>query len=222
MKRFFRNNGLSVALLTAFAAFWIAQAFVGRLEYNDEREERRLPPLSIADYLQSSHFWEATGENWESEFLQMATYVVLTAFLFQKGSSESRDPDEVIPQVKDAREEWTKPDAPWPVKRGGFILLIYENSLGLAFTFLFLAAVLVHAAGGTRLYNEEQVAIGKQKVTFLGYLHTSRFWFESFQNWQSEFLAIASMVILSIFLRQRGSPESKPVAAGINSTGDED
>ncbi|HEY5892062.1 MAG TPA: DUF6766 family protein [Chthoniobacterales bacterium] len=222
MKRTFRNFGLSIVLLSAFLIFWIGQAFVGRLQYNEEREDLGLPQLGLSEYLHSSHFWEATGENWESEFLQMGAYVFLTIFLFQKGSSESKDPDEESPQDKDPRTERDKPDAPWPVRRGGWVLKVYENSLTLAFVFLFLASVAIHAAGGARLYNEEQIALGKETVSFAGYLQTSRFWFESLQNWQSEFLAIASMVILSIFLRQRGSPESKPVAAGMSETGDED
>ncbi|MEO7724294.1 MAG: DUF6766 family protein [Chthoniobacterales bacterium] len=222
MKFSFRNYGLSIVVLSMFIMFWIGQAFVGRLQYNEERNERRQAPLAMSEYLHSSHFWEATGENWESEFLQMGAYVFLTVFLFQKGSSESKDPDEESPQDKDPRAERNKPDAPWPVKRGGWVLRLYENSLVLAFLLLFLASVVVHAAGGMRLYNEEQLALGKATVGLAGYLETSQFWFESLQNWQSEFLAIASMVILSIFLRQRGSPESKPVAAGISQTGDED
>lgn len=222
MKSFFRNNGLSVVLISLFLVFWIAQAVVGRLEYNEEREERHLPPAGVGEYLRSCHFWEATGENWESEFLQMSAYVFLTVFLFQKGSSESKDPDEESPQDKDPRTERDKLDAPWPVRRGGWVLTLYENSLGLAFVLLFLGSVALHAAGGVRLYNEEQIAFGKHAIGFLGYLQTSRFWFESFQNWQSEFLAIGAMVILSIFLRQRGSPESKPVTAGMSQTGDED
>jgi hypothetical protein len=148
--------------------------------------------------------------------------VFFTVFLFQKGSSESKNPDEKSPQDRDPRLDRNKPDAPWPVKRGGVILKLYENSLGLAFLALFGAAMAIHAAGGVRLYNEQQLALGKETVSLGGYLHTSRFWFESFQNWQSEFLAIAAMVILSIFLRQRGSPESKPVSAGMFETGDED
>jgi hypothetical protein len=152
----------------------------------------------------------------------MGAYVLLTVFLFQKGSSESKDPDQESPQDKDPRLERHEPNAPWPVKRGGFILRLYENSLLIAFIILFLSSMTVHAAGGARLYNEEQAALGKETVSFTGYLQTSRFWFESFQNWQSEFLAIASMVILSVFLRQRGSPESKPVAASSTDTGDED
>lgn len=221
-KSFFRNHGLSIVLLGFFFAFWVGQMIVGRLEYNEEREERGLPTLAVREYLQSSHFWEATGENWESEFLQMSAYVLFTAFLFQKGSSESKDPDEESAQDKDPRTERTKPDAPWPVRRGGWILRLYENSLTLAFAALFLGSAALHAAGGRRLYNEEQIALGKETVSFVGYLETSRFWFESLQNWQSEFLAMSAMVILSIFLRQRGSPESKPVAAGMWETGDED
>jgi hypothetical protein len=222
MKHFFRNNGLSVVLVTIFLAIWAGQALVGHHEYNDERQERRLPAIPLSQYLQSSHFWEATGENWESEFLQMSAYVFLTIFLFQKGSSESKDPDAESPQDKDPRTEREKPDAPWPVRKGGWVLKLYEHSLTLAFVLLFLGSVLIHAAGGVRLFNEEQVAHGKPTLTFLDYLCSSRFWFESLQNWQSEFLAIAAMVILSIFLRQRGSPESKPVAAAMSQTADED
>lgn len=222
MKLFFRNNGLSIVLLLLFVSFWAAQMLVGRLEYNEERAEHGQPSISLGTYLRSSHFWEATGENWESEFLQMSAYVFFTVFLFQKGSSESKDPDASSPQDEDPRAKRHKAGVPWPVTRGGLVLQLYENSLGLAFLALFACAFAIHAAGGAQLYSEQQMAEGKPEVSFLEYLHTSRFWFESFQNWQSEFLAIASMVILSIFLRQRGSPESKPVAAGMSQTGDED
>jgi hypothetical protein len=222
VKKFFRNNGLSIVLLTFFLACWGGQTLVGRAEYNKEREDRGLLPVTTAEYLCSSHFWEATGENWESEFLQMAAYVLLTVFLFQKGSSESKDPDKLSPQDKDPREERDKPDAPWPVKRGGWVLKLYENSLLIAFLLLFIASAAIHAAGGMRLYNEEQLGLGKPPVDLSQYLTTPQFWFESLQNWQSEFLAIASMVLLSVFLRQRGSPESKPVAAGMSETGEED
>jgi hypothetical protein len=219
MKSFLRNNGLSLVLIGLFLAFWLGQTIVGRLDYNEEREERKMPPLGVGEYLRSSHFLEATTENWESEFLQMGGYVFLTVFLMQKGSSESKDLDEKSPQDEDPAHQRDKADAPWPVRRGGWALKVYENSLSLAFMLLFLASFILHALGGSRLYSEEQVAAGKQAVDFFGYLRTSRFWFESLQNWQSEFLAIASMVILSIFLRQRGSPESKPVAAGTWETG---
>jgi hypothetical protein len=219
MKNFLRNNGLSIVLIGLFLLFWIAQALVGRFEYNDDREDHGLPPVGFTDYLVSSHFWEATGENWESEFLQMSAYVFLTVFLYQKGSSESKDPDEKSPQDEDPKTQRDKPDAPWPVRRGGWVLTLYQNSLGLAFAILFLASAAVHAVGGMKLYNEEQRALGKSTVSFSEFLATSRFWFESFQNWQSEFLAVASIVLLSIWLRHKGSPESKPVAASNDETG---
>jgi hypothetical protein len=221
VKLTFRNCGLTIVLVGAFVIFWMAQALMGRLEYNEERSDRGLEPVGLGEYLRSSHFWEATGENWESEFLQMSAYVFLTVFLFQKGSSESKDPDEESPVDKDPRTERDKPGVPWPVRRGGWVLKVYENSLTLAFAALFLAAMAIHVCGGARLFNEEQIAQGKPAVSLIGYLGTTRFWFESFQNWQSEFLAMASMVVLSIFLRQRGSPESKPVAAPMMKTGEE-
>ena len=148
-------------------------------------------------------------ENWESEFLQMAMFVVLTACLRQKGSPESKKLDEEESVDRDPRRSKNKKDAPWPVRRGGFVLTLYEYSLSLAFLLLFLACFFAHAAGGAREYNEDQAEHGsRERVTTLQYMETSRFWFESLQNWQSEFLAVGSMVVLSIFLRQRGSPES--------------
>jgi Domain of unknown function (DUF6766) len=152
----------------------------------------------------------------------MAAYVFLTVFLYQKGSSESKDPDKKAPQDDDPREKRTKNGVPWPVRRGGWVLKLYENSLGLAFAFLFLLSIVAHAISGARLYSEQQIASGDAAVSVAEYLQTPRFWFESLQNWQSEFLAIGSMVVLSIFLRQRGSPESKPVAARMWETADEE
>ena len=217
MRTFFRNNGLSVVLVGTFLTLWVGQAIVGRLDYNDERQERGAPPVGVGRYLRSSHFLEATAENWESEFLQMGAYVFLTVFLVQRGSAESKDPDEKGSPDDEDRD--LAADAPWPVRRGGWALKLYENSLGLAFLGLFLASICLHALGGSRLYSEEQVAHGQAAVGFWGYLGTAHFWFESLQNWQSEFLAISSMVILSIFLRQRGSSQSKPVSAPHRETG---
>jgi hypothetical protein len=161
-------------------------------------------------------------ENWESEFFQMGWYVLLTVFLFQKGSSESKKPDEKEPVDRDPRQSKNKKDAPWPVRKGGFVLKLYENSLSLAFLLLFLLSFFLHALGGARVYNEEQAQHGGELVSSTWqYMGTSRFWFESFQNWQSEFLAIFAMVVLSIWLRQKGSPESKPVDAPHSQTGTE-
>jgi hypothetical protein len=169
--------------------------------------------------LGSAHFWEATTENWESEFLQIFFYVFLTAVLFQKGSAESKKLDEPEPVDRDPRAARARADAPWPVRRGGVALVIYEHSLSLAFLLLFLVAITLHAVSGASDYNQEQAEHGLPLVSPLEYAGTSRFWFESFQNWQSEFLSIALVVVLSIFLRQRGSPESKPVDSPHSETG---
>ena len=207
MKKFWRNNGLSAVLLGFFLLTLLtAQFHTGRMEYNQERAARNQPPVGYRDYWTSPHFLEATMENWESEFFQMFAYVVLTVFLYQKGSAESNDPD------RPARKEPPlTARSPWAARRGGWVRKIYEHSLSLAFLGLFLASFLLHAASGARLRNEEELARGQPPLSTLEYMGTTRFWFESFQNWQSEFLAIGSMVILSVFLREKGSPESKPV-----------
>jgi hypothetical protein len=221
MKRILRENGLSIVWFGLFfLAFIIGQITTGRLEYNREQLEHGNPQLGYAEYLSSAHFVEATMENWESEFLQMFLFVALTAFLYQKGSAESKKLDEEEPVDRDPRNSKDKKDAPWPVRKGGIALKIYEYSLSLAFLTLFAIAFFFHAAGGAREYNQDQMDHGGgEQVSTVQYLATSRFWFESFQNWQSEFLAVGSMVVLSIWLRQRGSPESKPVDAPHSQTG---
>jgi hypothetical protein len=148
--------------------------------------------------------------------------VLLTAFLYQKGSAESKKLDEPEPVDRDPRRKRKEQDVPGPVRWGGLALKVYEHSLSLAFLLLFLASIAMHALSGAKEYNEEQVTHGEQdKLSVLQYAGTSRFWFESLQNWQSEFLAIAAVVLLSIFLRQRGSPESKPVDSPHSETGTE-
>jgi len=222
MRRFFRNNGLSVVLLSLFVLFWVGQSVAGHQEYNSDQQEHGDPQVSFLSYLKGSHFWEATTENWESEFFQMFGYVILTAFLYQKGSSESKKPDQQEPVDRDPHKSKHKKSAPGPVRRGGFALKLYENSLSLAFLLFFLISITLHAVAGARDYNQEQRQHGRmEQLSLLQYAGSSRFWFESLQNWQSEFLAIASMVILSIFLRQRGSPESKPVDSPHSQTGSE-
>jgi len=219
MGRRLRENGLSLVLFLFFLIFLVGQSVTGHREYNSERREHGQPAVNYAEYLASSHFAEATFENWESEFLQMGVYVLFTVFLFQKGSSESKRIG--VKEVVDA-EPKSPPaeDAPWPVRKGGLALALYRHSLSLAFLLLFFVSFALHAAGGAREYSEEQVLHGGEAVSTLEYVATARFWFESFQNWQSEFLAIGAMVVLSIFLRQQGSPESKPVDAPHGETGD--
>jgi hypothetical protein len=217
---FLRNNGLSLVLFFLFyAGFAIGQVFTGLRESNRERAAEGEPPEQLTEYLRGDHFLEATMENWESEFLQMGLFVWLTVFLYQKGSAESKDPDSEEEVDRDPRHSRNRPDAPWPVRRGGLVLKLYENSLSLAFALLFVISFLLHAKGGVGEFNGELAATGQPPITYLEYFGTSRFWFESFQNWQSEFLAIFAMVVLSIWLRQKGSPESKPVAAPHHQTG---
>ncbi|MCA9861085.1 MAG: hypothetical protein KC438_15265 [Thermomicrobiales bacterium] len=216
MRRLLRDQGLTLVTLGLFLLMLSAQALTGFRVYNAERTELGEPEIAFAGYLRSGHFAEATFENWESEFLQMGAYVLLTAFLIQRGSAESRDPD-ASKNEQDA--EPVTADSPWPVRTGGWVLKIYENSLPIALFGIFAVSFLLHAWGGARVYSEEQVAQGGHAYSTWQYLQTAQFWFESFQNWQSEFLAVGSLVVLSIFLRQRGSPESKPVAAPHSSTG---
>jgi uncharacterized protein DUF6766 len=222
MRRVLRENGLSLVLVALFLAFWVGQSIAGHREYNSELQEHGQSELSYGTYLRSAHFWEATSENWESEFFQMFFYVFLTVFLYQKGSSESKKPGEPEPVDREPRAGGKRRKVPWPVRRGGLVLKLYENSLSLAFFLFFLVSISLHALSGWRVHSQDQALHGQpEHGSFIHYVTTSRFWFESFQNWQSEFLAIAAMVILSIFLRQRGSPESKPVDAPHSQTGSE-
>jgi len=219
MRRFWRDNGLSLVLFALFLLFWAGQAWTGWREEVEQRRDHGATPPTLAEYLTSGSFVEATAENWESEFLQMFGYVLFTVFLYQRGSAESKSPDRAEEVDRDPRLS-REPDAPGPVKAGGWRLRLYENSLSLAFLALFLISFVLHAIGGVAAYNEEQRLHGAAEVSIWEFLTHARFWFQSFQNWQSEFLAIGSMVVLSIFLRQRGSPESKPVDSPHRSTGD--
>jgi hypothetical protein len=206
VRKLFRNNGLSIVLILIFLLAWLGQSLTGHHKFLADQKEHGQPPISYLHYLGSEHFWEATAENWESEFLQMFMYVALTAFLFQKGSAESKDPDS-----KEEKTPPVTPDSPWPARKGGWALKLYEHSLSAAFLGAFLVSFAMHALAGARSYNVEQRLHGEPEVSTLQYLHSYQFWFESFQNWQSEFLAIFLMVVLSIYLREKSSPESKPV-----------
>jgi hypothetical protein len=219
--RFLRENGLSLTLGALFIVFLVAQALTGHRHYNDEQIQHGGSPVPLSEYLTTGDFIEATAENWESEFLQMAAYVLFTVFLYQRGSAESKKIGTREAVDRDPRRARNRHDAPWPVRRGGWVLTLYSQSLTLAFFLLFLISFVLHAIGGTLAENEERLSHGEGTLSVVEYMQTSRFWFESFQNWQSEFLAIGMMVVLSIFLRQRGSPESKPVDASHRQTGAE-
>src|SRR5215212_5466926 len=156
MRKLLHENGLSLALLLLFlVTFAVGQTWTGHLQHNEDRRDHGQSELSYGEYLKSDHFLEATMENWESEFLQMFVYVLVTISLFQKGSSESKKLDEPEPVDRDPRESKDKKRAPWPVRRGGAILRLYESSLSLAFLLLFLASFFLHAVGGAGEYSSE-------------------------------------------------------------------
>jgi hypothetical protein len=201
----------------------VGQAATGLREHNNQQRDHGQPAIGMGEYLTSGHFWEATAENWESEFLQMGMFVVLTCFLYQKGSPESRDPEGGDDPVdNDPALQRDRPGAPWPVRKGGVWLWLYSRSLSLAFFAMFLISFYMHGRHGAREYSEDALQHGQPAVTTLGYMGTSRFWFESLQNWQSEFLSLAGMVYLSVYLRQRGSAESKPVATPHSESGEDE
>ena len=214
-----QRNALAIACFTIFLVFLVAQSLTGWRTYNAENTEHGEGSVAYLEYLTTGHFYESVFENWESEFLQMGAFVLLTAFLVQRGSAESKQEDR-DPRDEDPRAHRHDPDAPWPVRRGGVWLRLYENSLLIAFVVLFLGSIIGHAIAGARAFSEEQQAHGAAGMSTLHYITTSQFWFESFQNWQSEFLAVGAIVVLTIFLRQKGSAESKPVHAGTSQTGD--
>jgi hypothetical protein len=219
VKAWIRDRGLTLLLMSMFALFVAGQVATGHAEYNAEQQQHGKARVTLRAYLGTGHPWEALFENWESEFLQMAVFVLLTTVLMQKGSPESRRPGVKELVDADPRDFADDPEAPWPVRRGGWILRLYEHSLGLAFIGLFLGSWVGHAVGGFAEYAADEVLHGQAQPAFADYISSSRFWFESFQNWQSEFLAIASMVWLAVYLRQRWSPESKPVHAPHSDTG---
>jgi hypothetical protein len=215
-----KNNSLSIVMFTLFALCLVGHSIAGWKVYNDEQREHGGTQVGYVAFLGTNEFGETVFENWESEFLQMAAYVILTVFLYQKGSSESKKHDGTDEVEEDPDKHRNDPRAPSPVRRGGWRLMLYKNSLTLAFLVMFLISFFGHAAAGARKFNDEERAHRSgEHVTAIGYLAQPQFWYESFQNWQSEFLAVLAIVMLSIWLRQWGSPESKPVHASHDETG---
>ncbi|WP_264565110.1 DUF6766 family protein [Flavobacterium sp. N3904] len=217
MKKFLKNNGLSLSFLGLFIISLLLQIVFGLKEYNKFLIENGAASIGYIDYLSSGHFMESTFENWESEFLQMFLFVVFTIFLQQKGSSESKDFDKK--EEVDQGPVSVK-DAPWAVKKGGFILIIYKHSLSIALFVLLIFSFAMHFYGSLENENESLLLKNEPIETAGSYITNSRFWFESFENWQSEFLSVFAIVVLSIYLRQIGSPQSKPVDAPNNKTGE--
>jgi hypothetical protein len=218
MRRWIYEHSLSLVMFGLFFMTLFGTSAAGHRSYNQEQRDHHEAEIGYGKYLSTGNFIEAVFENWESEFLQMGTYVLFTVWLREKGSPESKSLEGDEPQDADPRRA-RNPDRPWPVRVGGWFLKLYENSLSIALLFLFVASWLMHAFGGYRDFNQEQLAHGGHIVSMWKFVTTSEFWFQSFQNWQSEFMAVGALAVLAIWLRQRGSPESKPVAAPHDETG---
>jgi hypothetical protein len=218
-RRFAIENGLSLVSFGLFFVTLIGLVLTGAAEHSQEQRAHGQAPVTAVEYLRTGAFVETLTENLESEFLQMAVFVLLTVHLYQRGSAESKHLEEPESSDADPRAHRDDRDAPWPVRVGGVALGLYRHSLSIALLLLFAVSFALHAVGGARGYSEEQLQHGEAAVTAWQYLGTSRFWFESFQNWQSEFLSVGVLVVLSIWLREQGSSQSKPVAAPSHETG---
>jgi hypothetical protein len=206
-------------MFTAFAVFAVLQSVFGWQVRNDELVQAGQQAQAYWQYLGSGHFAEATFENWESEFLQMGSYVLLTAFLVQRGSPESKPLDQG--DRPDDQPENAGREAPPVSRTHGAIQWLYRNSLSLVLFAFFFLSFVGHLLGATAEYNEQQaLETGVPAITAWQFLGSSDLWFQSMQNWQSEFLAVGCLVVLSITLRQHGSPESKPVTAPHSQTGE--
>lgn len=218
MAKLFKNNGLTIVLMLLFLGSIIGQWLTGVRFENEQLMEHGEEPISAIAFLKDPEFLSHVFENWESEFLQMSAYVVLTAFLFQKGSAESEDPDE---PSREGRLENARfaPEAPAPVRKGPAARWLYAHSLGIALLVLFAVCFLLHWMFSAQLAADNAAMHGKTAQSFGQYLTSPQLWFESFQNWQSEFLSTVVLVVLSIWLRQKDSPESKPVTAPHEQTG---
>jgi len=216
LQRFLHDNSLSIVLLAAFALSALGQALTGWQVERAEAAAHGVAAPGLAAYVAGADFLSSLFESWESEFLQMAAYVVLTACLFQRGSPESRDPDR--PEADDA-DFADRRGAPWPARGGGIVAALYARSLGIALALLFAVCFVLHLVTSSAAAASKAMRHGVPAPALAEHLGDAQFWFESFQNWQSEFLSTAVLVLLAIVLRQRGSPESKPVGAPHSQTG---
>jgi uncharacterized protein DUF6766 len=219
VSNFLYRNGLSIVLFSVFALTVVGQALAGWKALEHELAIDRLPPPDLLDYLGTGHFRSALFENWESEFLQLSAYVLLTVFLRQKGSPESKKLEGEGEEDVDPEQAQADPHAPELIRKGAIARWLYANSLGLALGLLFVLSFVLHLLGSTQLANEKAAREGQPPITAWENLTQSQFWYESLQNWQSEFFAVGAFIVLGIYLRQRGSPESKPVTAPHDQTG---
>ncbi|NUW40277.1 DUF6766 family protein [Nonomuraea rhodomycinica] len=215
-----KDNALSLAFLVMFLLALAGQAWSGAIHYNEEQLVNGLQPVSVWAYVTSSSFAVDVAENWQSEYLQFLLFIVLTVWLVQKGSPESKQPGEEGPETDHEQlvGEHAEPDSPRWARVRGVRLWVYSNSLGLVMGTIFVLSWLAQSVAGLAAYNSERITDLRDPVTWGWYVTSSEFWNRSLQNWQSELLAVLSMVVLSVYLRQRGSPESKPVGAPHHAT----
>jgi hypothetical protein len=221
MRRFLKENGLGLFFGTIFLATVVAQAFVGHADFNHGQVAHQGDPISLGRYVMSSDYVVDVLENWQSEYLQFTLFILATVWLIQRGSPESKEPGKEGGESDEDQRvgQHADPDSPRWARLGGLRTWLYSNSLVLVMATVWLASWAGQAVSGRVAYNAEQLDHQEAALTLLQYLGTSDFWNRTLQNWQSEFLAVGSMAVLSIYLRQRGSPESKPVGASHEATG---
>ncbi|MEU6805430.1 DUF6766 family protein [Streptomyces neyagawaensis] len=221
VRRFLRDNGLGLTFLTLFALAVIGQAFAGHADFNNQLAAEDLQEITLGEYMTSSDFAVDLMENWQSEYLQFFLFLFLTVWLVQRGSPESKSLDKVGVESDEEQRvgPHAGPESPRWAAAGGLRLKLYASSLGYVMGAIFVLSWLAQSITGVAAYNEEQLRQLQAPLTWGQYVLAADFWNRTLQNWQSEFLAIASMAILSIYLRQRGSPESKPVGSAHTSTG---
>jgi hypothetical protein len=221
MRRFLRDNSLSIVFLALFLAAVLAQAVAGHADFNEVADRHGDPHMSLARYVVSSEYGSAVMENWQSEYLQFTLYVLLTVWFIQRGSPESKQPGRAGLGSDQAQKvgPHANPNSPRWAKVEGIRRTIYENSLLLVMGTIWIGTWVVQSVTGVIQYNSERLDHRQDPVAWSQYLTTPDFWENTLQNWQSEFLAVGSMAILAVYLRQRGSPESKPVGAPHGATG---
>jgi hypothetical protein len=215
MRRWLHDNSLSLACLVMFLLSLLGHAIAGQKAFNEEQLTHGGGTISFGRYVVSSHFGQAMLENWQSEFLQFSFFILATVWLVQRGSNESKQIDEVGLESDQKQKigDYAEERSPWWAKTGGWRTAIYSNSLMIAMATIFLAAWATQSVTGWTAFNDEQREHDEPTVSWAGYLARPDFWEKTFQNWQSEFLAVGTMAVFTIYLRQRGSPESKPVGA---------
>jgi hypothetical protein len=222
VKQSLRSNGLGLVFGLLFLGTLVCQALVGTAEFNEQQRTEGMDALSPWEYVATADFAVDVAENWQSEFLQFLLFILATVWLVQRGSPESKALDDVG-RGSDEQQRvgaYARPDSPAWVRAGGWRTRVYSHSLVLTMGTIFLTSWGAQSVAGWSSYSEQQLQQRLAPVDWLGYLSTPDFWSRTLQNWQSEFLAVGSMVVLSVHLRERGSPESKPVGDPHGATGD--